>query len=202
MERDLPRRGTWPARCSLSSSGSRAKRHSGSGPSAQTSARSEPMASFPMLKTHIAALALAMSLVACSSPWLGADAKIHVSGKPAVIPSEQIAQLREMWSPESTSVARTSGFSESYWLSAMDLIARMKSASNASCKRLQLLAVAPRPATEFVLSNPGEDTKRTVTPTRMEEWKVDSCGVSSLVRVFDDKLKPDMKVGVSGLVAR
>ena len=36
LERDLHRPGTWPARRSLSSSASRAKRHSGSGPSAQT----------------------------------------------------------------------------------------------------------------------------------------------------------------------
>lgn len=160
------------------------------------------MASLPMSRTHVAALALAMSLAACSSPWLGADAKIHVGGKPAVIASEQIAQLREMWSPESTSVARTSGFSESYWLSAMDLIARMKASSDAPCRRLRLLAVVPRPATEFVLRNPGEDTSQTVAPTRVEEWQVESCGARSLVRVFDDKLKPDMKVGVSGLVAR
>jgi len=36
LERDLHRHGTWPAKRSLSSSASRAKRHSGSGPSAQT----------------------------------------------------------------------------------------------------------------------------------------------------------------------
>ena len=36
LERDLHRPGTWPARLSLSSSASRAKRHPGVGPSAQT----------------------------------------------------------------------------------------------------------------------------------------------------------------------
>jgi hypothetical protein len=36
LERDLHRPGTWPAKRSLSSSASRAKRHTGSGPSAQT----------------------------------------------------------------------------------------------------------------------------------------------------------------------
>ncbi len=39
LERDLHRHGTWPARRSLSSSASRAKRHPGSGPSAQTLGR-------------------------------------------------------------------------------------------------------------------------------------------------------------------
>ena len=36
LERDLHRHGTWPARRSLSSSSARARRHPGSGPSAQT----------------------------------------------------------------------------------------------------------------------------------------------------------------------
>ena len=36
LERDLHRHGTWPAKRSLSSSASRAKRHAASGPSAQT----------------------------------------------------------------------------------------------------------------------------------------------------------------------
>ena len=155
-----------------------------------------------MPKAQLTVLTLAVALSACSSPWLGGDARIHVSGSPAVIPSEQIAQLRSMWSPDSIPVARTSGFSESYWLSAMDLIARMKSSSSAPCRKLQLLAVVPRPATEFALNNPGEGGKQTVVPTRVEEWQVDSCGTRSVVRVFDDKARPDMKVGVVGLGAR
>lgn len=155
-----------------------------------------------MRTTHFGALALAAGMSACSSPWLGADAKIHVSGKPAVIASDQIPQLREMWTPDSIAVARTSGFSESYWLSAMDLIARMKSSSGTPCRRLALLAVVARPAAEFVLDNRAEGTTQTVKPNRVEDWQLESCGARSVVRVFDDRLRPDMKVGVSGAVPR
>lgn len=108
-----------------------------------------------------------------------------------------------MWSAESLPIARTSGFSESYWLSAMDLIARMHSSSDVPCNRLQLLSVSPRPATEFARGgSAGEGSRQTVVPTRVEEWQLEACGSRSVMRVFDDKLKPDMKIGVTRLIVR
>src|SRR5512147_2915954 len=46
LERDLHRHGTWPAKRSGLSSASRAKRHSGSGPSAQTLGRTNGLCAY------------------------------------------------------------------------------------------------------------------------------------------------------------
>lgn len=76
LERDLHRHGAWPARRSLSSSASRAKRHPGSGPSAQTLGVMKTSSAF--LPQALASLALALTCALSCGTAYAAEPEIVV----------------------------------------------------------------------------------------------------------------------------